>query len=191
MSAGSLLIFPADPAASPPALAALLGLLAESGLIGEPLPGRPGAYRVGHGFLRHVTFLGCSPHLVLDPPEDGGDAFSHVAVLGPYDSPHLLVGDNTVAPRCRTCRAAFADWRAEALAWMSHPDATVATCPACEARQAPVALDWRETAAVGRVLVDVRNVFPGEGVPGDELLDRLAKLSGGPWRYAWVHRRGR
>lgn len=190
MSAGSLLIHPADPAASPPSLTALAGLLDELGLIGEPLPAQPAAYRVGPGFLRHVTFLGCSPHLVLDPPEDGGDAFSHVAVLGPYASPHLIVGDNTQAPRCRACRAPFADWRAEALAWMSHPDSAVATCPACEARQAPVALDWRETAAVGRVFVDVRNVFPGEGVPGDELLDRLAKLTGGRWRYAWVHRRG-
>ncbi len=191
MSAGSLLIHPVDPGAPPPSLAALAGLLSEAGLIGQPLPGRPGAYRVGDGFLRHVTFLGCSPHLVLDPPEDGGDGFSHVAVLGPYDSPHLIVGDNTVAPRCRNCRAPFPDWRADALAWMSHPASPIATCPACEARQAPAALDWRETAAAGRVFVDVRNVFPGEGVPGDALLAGLAALSGGAWRYAWVHRRAR
>jgi hypothetical protein len=191
MSAGSLLIHPADPMLPPPSLAALAGLLADAGLIGEPLPGQPGTFRVGEGFLRHVTFLGCSPHLVFDPPQNGGDDFSHVALLGPYDSPRLIVGDNTLAPRCRVCRAAFADWRAEALTWMSHPASAVATCAACEALQAPAALDWRETAAAARVFVDVRNVFPGECVPGDELLARLDTLTGGPWRFAWVHRRRR
>jgi len=29
-------------------------------------------------------------------------------------------------------------------------------------------------------------VFPGEAVPGEELLIALGRLGAGPWRYGWV-----
>ncbi len=186
MHTGSLLLFPADPAAAPPPVPAVIDVLAGLGLIGEPLASE-GAFRAGRGFLHHLTFLGCAPYLVLEPPPDGGPGFSHVVVAGPFATPRLLVGANTAAPRCPACRARFADWRAAVPGWCAAPLAASVTCPACRAVHAPAALDWRETAAVGRLFVEIRNVFPGEAVPGEELLGTLERLGpGGAWHYAWV-----
>jgi hypothetical protein len=185
MTTGSLLLYPADLAAEPPAAAAVARALAALGLIGDPL-GSAWAFRVGPEFLRHVTFLGCAPHLVLDPPADGGTGFSHLVIAGPYARPRLVLGANAAAPRCPGCRARFGDWRAAAPAWIEAPLAVSARCGACGAAHRPADLDWRETAATGRLFVEVRNVFPGEAVPGDELLRDLGRLGAGAWRYAWV-----
>jgi hypothetical protein len=183
---GSLLLFPADPAATPPAGAGVIDVLAGLGLIGEPLE-TTGVFRAGPGFLHHLTFLGCAPYLVLEPPPDGGAGFSHAVVAGPFATPRLLVGANTAAPRCPACRARFADWRAAVAGWCAAPLAVSVVCPACEATHAPAALDWRESAAAGRLFVEIRNVFPGEAVPGEELLGALERLGpGGAWHYAWV-----
>jgi hypothetical protein len=183
---GSLLLFPADPAAAPPAAAAVVDALATLGLIGEPLEA-DGAYRAGPGFLHHLTFLGCAPYLVLEPPADGGTGFSHVLVAGPFATPRLLVGSNTATPRCPACRARLAHWRETLPDWRAAPLAASVACPACKASVAPAALDWRESAAAGRLFVEIRNVFPGEAVPGEELLGALERLGpGGAWHYAWV-----
>jgi hypothetical protein len=186
MTTGSLLLFPADPAAPPPATAAVTDTLARHGLIGERLAA-DGAYRVGPHFLQQVTFLGCAPHLLLEPPPDGGSGFSHVVLAGPFAEPRLLIGTNTAAPRCPDCRARFTDWRSALADWCAAPLAANATCAACGAAHAPAALDWRDSAATGRLFVEIRNVFPGEAVPGEALLTGLGRLGDGrPWRYAWV-----
>jgi hypothetical protein len=185
MTTGSLLLYPADPAAEPPAAAAVAEALAALGLVGDPL-GSAGAFRVGPEFLRHVTFLGCAPHLVLDPPPDGGTGFSHLVIAGPFATPRLVLGANAATPRCPGCRARFGDWRAAVAGWVEAPLAVSAHCAACGAAHRPADLDWRETAATGRLWVEVRNVFPGEAVPGDDLLRALGRLGAGSWRYAWV-----
>jgi len=184
VTTGSLLLFPGDARADPPTAAAVVEALAALGLIGDGLA--PGTFRVGAGFLQHVTFLGCAPHLVLEPPADGGTAFSHVVVAGPFDAPRLVVGRNTAAPRCPDCRARLEAWRATLPGWVDAPLAGSARCPGCGAVQRPADLDWRERAAVGRLFVEIRNVFPGEAVPGEELLNALGRLGAGPWRYGWV-----
>lgn len=185
MSTGSLLLHPADPGAEPPDAPAVARTLAVLGLVGDPL-GPPATFRAGPDFLRHITFLGCAPHLVLEPPADGGDAFSHVAIAGPFAGPRLVVGTNTGAPRCPACRARFDDWRAALGAWLAAPLSASARCDGCGAVHRPADLDWRQGAATARLFVEVRNVFPGEAVPGEELLQALGRLGAGPWRHAWV-----
>lgn len=185
VTTGSLLLYPADPGGEPPDAPAVARTLAMLGLTGDLLAA-PATYRAGPAFLRHVTFLGCAPHLVLEPPADGGAAFSHVAIAGPFAAPRLVVGTNTAAPRCPACRARLEGWRAALADWVDAPLAARARCPGCGAAQRPADLDWRDSAAVGRLFVEVRNVFPGEAVPGDELLAALHGLGGGAWRYAWV-----
>jgi len=38
----------------------------------------------------------------------------------------------------------------------------------------------------GRLLVEIHNVFPGEAVPGDQLMARLREVSGCEWDYGWA-----
>jgi hypothetical protein len=185
MSTGSLLLYPAEVAAEPPTAGVVAGTLAALGLTGDPLAA-PAAFRAGPAFLRHVTFLGCAPHLVLEPPADGSSAFSHVVIVGPLRAPRLVLGANAVAPRCPACRARLDDWRAAVAGWVDDPLALRARCAACGTVHRPANLDWRDSAAIGRLFVAVRNVFPGEAVPGEELLGALGRLGAGAWRYAWV-----
>jgi Zn ribbon nucleic-acid-binding protein len=183
MTTGSLLLFPADPDADPPAGEAVCATLGVLGLVGAALP-EPATFLPGPEFARHVVFAGCSPHLVLEPPADGG-AYSHVRVHGPHAAPRLLAGDNATAPRCPACRARLDDWRAQLAAWRADPAVPVA-CVACGRTHPASRLDWRASAAVGRLFVEIGNVFPGEAVPGETLLAALGALGGGAWRHAWV-----
>lgn len=141
-------------------------------------------FLAGTAFARHVIYAGCSPHLIMQPPADGSLQFCHVVVHGPFSQPRLITGPNTVKPRCPACRARFDDWKRNLEKW-TVANATV-PCGQCGAINSVADLDWRQHAIVARVLVELRNVFPGEASPGDALMTRLEQATGEPWRYAWA-----
>lgn len=177
----SLFLAPCDPLAAP-APGEATATLAELAVIGEPLG--PARFAAGAGFSRHVVYAGCSPHLVMEPPEDGSLAFCHVALHGPYPAPRLVTGPNTVRPRCPACRSRFDDWRDQVSAWTACD--TEVACRRCGTHSPLHALDWRGHALCGRVLIELRNVFPGEASPSDQLLGELERRTGVAWRYAWA-----
>jgi hypothetical protein len=141
-------------------------------------------FLAGEGFSRHVVFAGCSPYLVMQPPGDGSRRFCHVAVHGPFPRPRLVTGPNTVKPRCRACRARFSDWRERLDDWVRVNDE--ANCTACGQLSSVHELDWRDHAISGRLLVELRNVFPGEASPSDLLMHSLQTQTGQDWLYAWA-----
>jgi hypothetical protein len=177
----SLFLVPADPLAIP-SYSLVIELVRTLKIIDRAL--EDGVYTAGEGFSRHVVFAGCSPYLVMQPPADGGRQFCHVAVHGPFDQPQLLTGPNTVKPRCPGCRARFSNWKDQLASWRS-PGA-LAHCDSCASEYPPYALDWRGHAAAGRMLVEMRNVFPGEASPSDTLMQELHSTTGMAWRYAWA-----
>jgi len=135
-------------------------------------------YYAGDGFARHVVFAGCSPYLRFEPRDAQDRHYCHVALHGPFADPRVVTGQNTVKPRCPHCRARLADWR-------KRLDLAAAACAACGGQVTAASLDWRQHAAVGRSLVELRNVFPGEASPSDQLLHTLAEHTGFGWRHAW------
>ena len=177
----SLYLAPVDPRATPD-LRVIRQVLGDLAIIGDKLG--PASYAAGTGFSQHVVYAGCSPHLVMQPPQDGGLAFCHVALHGPSARPQLITGASTVPPRCPACRARFSDWRDRLPQW-SAGDRT-ARCSACGKTWPASDLDWRGHAVSGRVLVELRNVFPGEASPSDVLMQHLAEATGLPWRHAWA-----
>jgi len=176
----SLYLAPVD-AACAPKVDDVVAVLRRLGVIADELG--PGLYAAGDGFSRHVVYAGCSPYLVMEPPEKGSLQFCHVALHGPYAEPRLVTGANTVKPRCPACRARFEDWREHLRAWQAGG---TADCGNCGSRWHPYQLDWRNHAISGRVLVELRNVFPGEASPSDVLLHGLADAAGIDWHYAWA-----
>ena len=106
-----------------------------------------------------------------------------MALHGPFELPRLVTGPNTVKPRCPGCRGRFDDWRDRLPGWQSGEPAI---CTGCGGSWPAWALDWREHAIGGRVLVELRNVFPGEAIPSDLLLRRLKEATAIRWRYAWA-----
>ncbi|MCP5429992.1 MAG: hypothetical protein H6962_07170 [Chromatiaceae bacterium] len=181
MSLSSLYLAPEDPQSAPD-VDGVTDVLRELGLIDQPLA--PGIYSAGTGFSRHVIYAGCSPFLTMQPPQDGSLQFCHAAMHGPYPQPRLVTGPNTVKPRCPACRAPLADWREHLEQWLSG--SAMPSCPGCEKSWPVHELDWRAHAISGRVLIELRNVFPGEASPSDLLLKCLHEQSGAPWRYAWA-----
>jgi len=135
-------------------------------------------YRAGEGFARHVVYAGCSPHLRFEPEHENDKHFCHVALHGPFEQPRVLTGENTVKPRCPHCRQRLNDW-ADRLGQAPLP------CPGCGGALTDTELDWRQHAAVGRCFVEMRNVFPGEASPSDQLMAALQEASGFAWRHAW------
>lgn len=176
---GSLYLCPRDPVQLPDP-AVVTRCLSELRITGTLLFEAPDkrVHVAGEGFARHVIFAGCSPHLRFEPQAPHDRDFCHVALLGPYPHPEVITGENTVNPRCPHCRARLNDWQ-------EHIHCERIDCPACGRASPPWALDWRQHAASGRYFVELRNVFPGEASPSDQLLATLGVEAGMDWAYAW------
>lgn len=180
---GSLFLHPSDPWPAPPEAAPVVATLAEFAILGAPHG--EATWLAGDGLLRHITFAGCSPYLEFSPPADGSHNFCHLALLGPFETPRLYTGPNTLNPRCPACKTRVADWRPLAEAFRADP-VSPWRCPACGAIQGIETLRWRQHAVFGRLLVEIRSVFPSEGVPSDQLLSALEKATGVAWDYGWA-----
>ncbi len=185
MDNGQLILHPDDPAYST-APATLSKALAETGFIGDAF-GKPEEQRflAGERFLQLITFMGCSPHIELEPQPDGSLNFCHIRIHGPLDQPLVLWGRNTTAPRCPACRKRITDWRGRIGEWERLAEAPF-PCPHCHEAIAPVHLDWRRQAGSGRIFVAVQQVFPGEAVPVPELMETLAHVSHGEWGHFYL-----
>jgi hypothetical protein len=183
MSVGSLFLHPAD-ARLLVSLDRLKSYLRQTGFTGEPIAGPQDANTIGDRFLQLVTFMGCSPHIELEPRWTGDEDFCHIR-LHQFAEPVLLFGSNTRPPRCPGCRKASGKDPA-AFAGL-HADAGV-TCANCGKTSRFTALEWRRDAGLASIFVEVRSVFPGEAVPVDALLDGLANETGSSWRYFYLTR---
>lgn len=177
----SLYLAPVEPDSAPD-IPTIRRLLSDLDIIAEELG--PSTFRAGDSFSRHVIYAGCAPYLLMEPPQDGSLNFCHVALHGPFTQARLVTGFNTVKPRCPACRARFEDWRSQLADWQ-RDNATTA-CTGCGQSFPPSRLDWRGHAISGRVLVELRNVFPGEASPSDLLMQRLAQETGTDWQHAWA-----
>ena len=180
---GSLFLFPEDPFLVPPAHGQIPALLQSLGITGAILD--ENSYLVGENFLRHITFAGCSPHLVLAPPEDGCGNFSHLTLHGPFDRLRLFTTTNRSKPRCPQCRLGITGWQEVLPLWLQDPAASW-QCRGCGHTGAVASLDWRQYAAVGRLLLEIHNVFPGEAFPGDVLMREIQTATECSWRHGWA-----
>lgn len=193
MTAHKLLLHPRDPDCRV-AEAAMADGLRALGLIGAParLAGQT-FYPAGEHFLQLVTFLGCSPTIELDPPDDpaqleaasASGSFCHV-FLGDTPRACFRGDDNTPAPRCPYCREPFADWPAQRSAWRGNPVPAQWTCPACGQSTDPARLLFRNSAGVARSWVEIRGIYPSEAVAGSALLDYLRELAGCDWKTIYL-----
>lgn len=165
-------------------LTALYNLLNTMKLIGSAMHKSASCrtFQAGEHFTQHVIYAGCSPHLRFEPTNADDVNFCHVALHGPFDDCVIQTGANTAKPRCPNCRGRLTDWR-ERLVSGKTP------CSHCDAELDATTLDWRQQAAVGRILIEIRNVFPGEASPSDTLLNQLNITTHFTWNYAWASMR--
>lgn len=162
---------------------ALVERLAILGLIGAAVSmGKRTHYATGDEFLNLVTFLGCAPHLALEPPPAPCPMdFVNVSLSGPLGAPRLRRGRNTVTPPCPGCGARDHCWDP-----VPGPGGPALRCNACGTITPAAELNWRKTAAMANCFIDIWGIYPAEAVPNPALMERLAAFSGGPWRHAYL-----
>ncbi len=174
---GSLFLTTASPSSDFLDIQAVKMQLLKIGLISDS---DDNPYPCGEEFTSLIVFMGCSPHLNFEPPPDGSDNYCHI-ILHQYRTPHLFTGNQTAPPRCPHCRLRIAGWK-EAFT----PEVTRWQCPQCNNVSDVFHLDWKQGGGAGRVLVEIRNIFPGEAVPVDRLMNTLKSLNGENWRYFYT-----
>ncbi len=179
---GRLVLTPEDPYYQPSELAPILALLTEIGFISGPLAEGEYRYLLGENFMRLVSFVGCSPSILLQPGEPG-QPFCQLVVDGPSAQPRLLHGKNTVAPRCATCRKRLQNWRSSFEIQRLEGPGYQAPCPHCGRLQDPMTYDFRQSAGCGRLFLCVENIFPQEAIPAPALLTHLRRVTSQAWHY--------
>lgn len=176
----ALYLCAADPAWAPDAPDSVLSRLAALGLIHPDLrvPGVEDALCAGPDFMVLVTFLGCSPSVMLEPDQAGGATCFVRQHL--YPDTRFISQTRSVRARCPHCRAAAAP-RAGA-----HAHDERYTCGNCGHGTDLSALDWRHSAGYGRWFLEIAGVHPHEAVPSDRLLDCLRDVSATDWNYFYA-----
>lgn len=158
--------------------------LLDIGLIAGQTGDRKGSeYGAGNRFAHLLTFLGCSP-VVFGEGENR--ATGRQVEIRVFHRATLMFAGNTMTPRCPGCRLPVNDWRTQLEGWSGDPENAVWECASCGVAVPVYALDWRQSAGCARTLVVIHGIFPGEAVPGDELLSALERASGSPWRYFYL-----
>ena len=170
----SLLLHPDDPDWVPAARTDFVTLLRDLELIEVPADtGQASVFWLGRRFLALVMFLGCSPHVLIDPRDGGkGPPVCHLR-YHEYPDPRFVSARRPPTVRCPHCRAPASG---------SVPSAPHApfSCPQCGRISAAHALDWRQSAGFGRCFLEITGICPHEAVPSDRLLESLRGYSRKP-----------
>ncbi|MES9941655.1 MAG: hypothetical protein ABW104_01720 [Candidatus Thiodiazotropha sp. 6PLUC2] len=172
---GRLVLTPKNPYQLPENPEAIFSRLQEIGLIDTPLQ-TGHSYLPGEAFMQLITFMGCSPSIRL-APDDSDQPFCHLLLDGPYPRPKLIVGKNTLPPRCERCRKRLGDWQNTFKIWEAKGDGWQSECPHCGHLQDPATYDFKQSAGCGRFLLYLENIFPQEAIPAQSLLDSLKHSS--------------
>ncbi|WP_457665314.1 hypothetical protein [Thiolapillus sp.] len=179
----SLYLFPLPVLDVPPPVSVIEDLLQACGLAGKALEAH--RYLAGSEFFRHITFAGCSPHLQLERPADGGWDFCHVSLITDRQPPQLHIAPGRSRPRCPSCRTGVSDWKENLPAWQKDSSQPW-RCEACGQPGAVAMLDWRQYGFGARCAVEIHQIYPGEAMPGDTLMRLLSEGTGREWRHAWA-----
>jgi len=188
---GRLVLVPRDPRCAPDRNA-LTRALTAVGLLGPPLTPPQGrsskadgdAYAVGQAFLQLVAFTGCAVQVAVAPESAADRPFCHIHIVGPAPETEVLIGRNTRPPRCPACRTPLRDWR-ETMGPRARAEKSL-VCTACGSSSPIYAWDWKESGGCARLWLKLEEIFPGEAMPTDTLMQHLAEVTGNPWRHFYI-----
>ena len=185
MENASLVLCPDDPRWAPADSDSLVALLQSIQLIGRPME-RPMLFLTGSGFLDLVAFMGCAPDIRLEPGDDN-QPFCHVHLLTKTDTVEFHCGKHTHKPRCPQCRTPVNDWKHKISQWLEYPIESEWRCTNCQHRASLWEYNWRRSAGFARCFIEIRNIFPKEAIPQQQLLDTLESHYGVRWHFFYQY----
>lgn len=187
MTENLLILAPSDLDAPLPEQAQLIEALTQFKFLGEAIDVNGEThYRPGEDYLRHVTYLGCSPVIAMGELGATGDEFCHIEFIYSPDNAQFLSGDNMRPPRCPGCNYVIEEWPSLVEDWSSDKTNYQWRCPMCGREYQLQQLNWRQRAGLGHLMIKIYGVFESEAVPSDWLMAELNKLTQGKWDYFYI-----
>ena len=129
----------------------------------------------GANLMDYITFLGCSPALQRGEIES-------IIRLHSADKAFAMGGESVVTLRYPGCQHKIDN----APAIIEHFDQPW-RCPQCDNSGDFNDINWRKSAAVASLFIEITAVFPKEAVPSDKLLEQLKQTSDADW--SWFYSR--
>ena len=195
MPVHKLLLCPVDPDSPAIDSTDLADRLQAIGLAGNAVsPGTEAIYPTGERFLQLVTFLGCSPAIELDLPDDPAERLAacaagqvcHIRISQTGSGLRFRADSRVAPPRCPACRQAIDNWETRIAAWRSNPADSGWQCSHCAHQGRVFDLNFRKSAGFGHTFIEIWGIHPSEAVPVTILLDALEDLSGCKWKTLYV-----
>ncbi len=161
--------------------------LTEMGLFGDLLDSAefaPFSFQSGEKLLDFFSFLGCSPSIQFEPSaEKSSFCFFQIET---DQNPQWIAGKNLKA-RCPACKKILHDAKLVAGSEDSkHAENVELLCEKCGAKTPINQISLRKTAVIAATRISLWDVYEGEVVPADSLLNQLQKQTGIAWKYSYV-----
>jgi len=153
----------------------LIEPLSKLGFLGDAIPAAKADYYVGAAFTDLITFLGCSPEIVLSPQDGENYCFIHLHEF--TARPVIYQGKNTRPPFCKQCKQ-------DQVVWQNAEKKNY--CDQCTLDDRATNWVWKKTGVLSRLAISVFNIYPHEAVPSAQLLNSLSDISGVAWGHAYI-----
>lgn len=133
----------------------------------------PATYQPGNRLMEYINFLGCSPTLSC------GENQSFIR-LHLFDQLTGLGGLSIESIRYPECRHPVKD--AVSLL-INYPVLKAWKCPVCGNKGLINEFNWRKTAGISTLFIEISPIFPKEALPNDKLLQLLQNFSDTNWTW--------
>jgi len=142
-----------------------------------------GTYLAGNEFINLLSFLGCSPDIILSP--DNGDKFCSISIPETHDDITLLGYTSMIVPGCPVCNHKVVDWKQHFHQWKKGD--YIYHCTECQTGTPVPRLKWRQEAGYGRFCITISHIHPHEAVPSEKLLSTLQQTCNTDWTYFYAN----
>ena len=134
-------------------------------------------YEVGDKFLSHLTFMGCSPNIELEPQENKPYCYIEIEQI---EKPRFISGKNLKPAKCPHCKFSITK--------LICANSCACRCENCHKTIDQEKLNWRKTAFYASSWITIGNIYELEAIPNDSLLNALENKTGIKWKVAYIRR---
>jgi len=156
-------------------ISGLIKILRSIGLIEKKIPDTENSFYAGSRFLNIITFLGCSPSIQFTATADNPN-YCFIRLIDSRTIKMIHTRKQARAPQCPHCNKPLEQWHELAIdsPWR---------CPDCKQTSSAHEFNWKHTAGIARLFIEISDIYPKEAIPQPILLERLASETGVEWGY--------
>lgn len=127
--------------------------------------------------MAYISFLGCSPGL------SSGEVNTTIRIHQ-FEQVTAMGGQSVETIRYPGCKHPVNE-PVKLLSRIQSEDEWL--CPVCGNQGTPDQINWRKSAGLSTIFIEITSIFPKEAIPTEKLLNLLQNFSHTPW--AWFYSR--